>query len=129
MVCMDVASDDRRDAQRLGEIAQARVATCVTALVRPLELDEEAVRAESPREASGAVRVAHREAVPRAARETDEPVAQLFEQTLVEGGVRGRLRFFPWETRIGVCRRDQPAEVRVALWCLDEQRDVRAVGQ
>ena len=67
--------------------------------------------------------------MPCAAGEADEPVVQLFQQTLVERRVRRRLRFFPWQTRIGVRRCEQPAEVRVSPGRLDEQRDVRAVRE
>ena len=47
MVRVDVARDDRPDAERLGEIAQTCVAARVAALVRTLELDEEPLAAES----------------------------------------------------------------------------------
>ena len=58
----------------------ARVAARVAALVRALQLDEEAVAAERVREPRRRVRVAHREPVARAAGEADEPVVALLEQ-------------------------------------------------
>src|SRR5262249_6260602 len=69
MVCMDVAGDERRHPERVGEIAQRGVATRVAALVRTLQLDEEAICAESPREPRRTVRIADGEAVSRAAGE------------------------------------------------------------
>ena len=70
--------------QRLGEIAQRCVAARVAALVRTLELDEEAVAAEGVGEPRGRVRVVHGEPVAGAAGEADEPVVQLLEPALVE---------------------------------------------
>src|SRR5579871_1121544 len=43
VVRVDISRCDSRDAERLGELAQARVATRVAALVRTLEFYEEAV--------------------------------------------------------------------------------------
>ena len=111
VVRVDVSRRDRRDAERLRELAQARVAARVAALVRTLQLDVEAVAAERAREPHRGVRVAHREAVPRAAGEADEAVVQLLQQGLIE----------PWRRRLAVRRvarvrvrrRQQPAEVRV----------------
>ena len=79
VVRVDVSRRDRRDADRVGELAQARVAARVAALVRPLQLDVEAVAAEGAREPHRRVRVAHREAVARAAGEADEPLVQLLQ--------------------------------------------------
>ena len=79
-----VAGDDGLDAERLREVAQRGVPANVAALVRPLQLDEEALAAERLREPRRRVRIAHREAVPRAAGEADEPFVQLLEQRLVE---------------------------------------------
>ena len=73
MVRMNVAGDDRPDAERLGKIAQACVAARVATLVRTLELDEEALAAECAGQPRGSIRVAHRDSVPRAAGEADEP--------------------------------------------------------
>src|SRR5512133_4186599 len=93
MVRMDITGDDRPDAKRLGKIAQACIATRVATLVRTLELDEEALAAECVGQSRGSIRVAHRESVPRAAGEADEPVIQLFEQALVQCGICRRLGF------------------------------------
>src|SRR5262249_27596736 len=46
MVRVDVAGDKRGDAELLREVAKRRVAACVAAFVRTLQLDEEAVAAE-----------------------------------------------------------------------------------
>src|SRR5207253_771438 len=46
MVRMDVAGDDGRDAERGRQVAERRVAPCIAAFVRALELDIEALRAE-----------------------------------------------------------------------------------
>ena len=62
------------------------VSARVPALVWALELDEEAVAAEGPRQARCRVRVAHREAVARAAGEADEPVRVLRKQRGIERG-------------------------------------------
>ena len=67
MVRVRIAGRDRLDAEGLSEIPQRGVSALVAALVRTLELDEEAFRPEGPRQFRGAVRVAHREPVPRAA--------------------------------------------------------------
>ena len=74
--------------------------------------------AAASREAAFGSRTA--EAVAGAARETDEPVV-----AHRESGKRQR-RFEPV---VSVRLREQPAEVRVALWRLDEQRDVRSPFQ
>ena len=73
-VRMRVAGDDGLDAQRLREVAQRSVPAHVAALVRPLQLDVEAVAAEGLRKSRRRVRVANGEPVPRAAGEADEPV-------------------------------------------------------
>ena len=80
MVRVDVAGRDRADAERLRERAQRGVPAGVPALVRPLELDEEAVAAEGAGEVGGGVRVADGEPVARAAGEADEALALLGEQ-------------------------------------------------
>jgi hypothetical protein len=67
--------------------------------------------------------------VPCAPGEADEPVVQLFEQALVQCGICRRLGFPSDRSRVCVRRRDQPAEVRVALRRLDEDGHVRAVGE
>ena len=68
------------DAEVAGEVAQERVPARVAALVRPLQLDVEALAPERARELGGGVRVADAEPVPRAAGEADEAVVQLREQ-------------------------------------------------
>ena len=93
------------------------VAAGVAALVRALELDEEALAAERGGETGGGVRIADSEAVAGAAGQADEAVVALGEllqrQRRLEAVVRVR-------------EGEQPAEVRVAPRCLDEQRHVRA---
>ncbi len=79
-----VAGDDGLYVQRLGEIAQRRVAAGVAALVRPLQLDEEALAAEDACEPRSRICVAHGEAVPRAAGEADEALVQLLEPVLLD---------------------------------------------
>ena len=125
MVRVRVACHERVDAERLGEVAERGVATRVTPLVRPLELDEEAVSSEGARKAGCRVRIPHGEAVPRAAGQADETFGELLEERLVEGRL-AQLRFAPRRTRVRVSGGQQATEVRVALWRLDEQRDVRA---
>ncbi len=129
MVRVDVAGRDRRDAQIGCEVAQERVPARVSALVRTLELDEEAVASERAREPGGGVRVADGEAVARAAGEADEAVVQLLEQGLVERRLSRRLGLLPGRPCMCVRCRDQPAEVRVALRRLDEDGDMGAVGE
>src|ERR1022692_989634 len=105
-------------------MAQRGVAARVAALVRTLQLDEEVVAAEDSGEPRRRVRVADGEPVPGAAGEADEPLVQLLEQRRVE---RGRQRLATLlRTRSRMCRGEEPAEVRVPLLRLDEQRDVRA---
>jgi hypothetical protein len=129
MVCMHVPCDDRRHTEHLGEIAQTGVAPRVAALVRSLELDEEAVRAEGACQPRGGVRVAHRDAVPRATGEADEPFVQLLEQTVIECRIRGRLTLSSFRPRARVRSRDQAAEIRVSLRRLDEDGHVRAISE
>ena len=106
----------------LGEVAQERIPVRVAALERPLQLDVEALRPEGAGERRGRVRVAHTEPVARAAGEADEPLVQLREQRRIE---RRRQQFTFLRPRLGVRRGQQPAEVRVALRRLDEERHVR----
>ena len=79
VVRVDVSRRNGRDADRLRELAQARVAPRVPAFIWPLQLDVEAVAAEGAREPHRGVRIAHRQAVPRAAGEADETVVQLLQ--------------------------------------------------
>ena len=124
VVRVHVSRRDGVHVQRLRQVAQRRVAARVAAFVRSLQLDEEAVAAERLREPRRGVRIAHRQPVPRAAGETDEPLVEPFEQARVERR-RQRLPSF-LRTRPRMRGGEQPAEVRVALRGLDEQRDVRA---
>src|SRR5262249_59410352 len=55
MVRVDVAGDERGDAELLCEPAKCGVASCVAAFVRTLQLDEEAVAPERVREPCGGV--------------------------------------------------------------------------
>ena len=94
-VGVDVARGDGVDAEVLGEVAQGGVASHVAALVRPLQLDEEALAPEGAGEPGGGVRVAHGEPVPRAAGEADETLRMLLDEA------SGR--------RTGAAARDPPA--------------------
>jgi hypothetical protein len=123
MVRVHVPGRDRLSAERPGEVAQRRVPPDVAALVRSLQLDEEALP-ERPCDRRRGVRVAHAEPVSRAAGETDEPVVQL-EQEL-DRQRRVERRVLGPEPRPRVRRGQQPAEVRVAARVLHEQGDVRA---
>ena len=95
----------------------------VAALERPLQLDVEALRPEGAGELGGGVRVAHAEPVAGAAGEADEALVQLGEQRRIE---RRRQQLSFLRPRVRVRRGQQPAEVRVALRRLDEQRHVGA---
>ncbi len=117
---MDVAGGDRADAERRGEVAERGVPAGVSAQVRPLELDVEALGAEGAREAGGGVRVACGEPVAGAAGEADEPLVQALELVEREARVQSLVR-----VRGG----EEPAEVRVAALALDEERDVGAVRE
>src|SRR5215216_5603630 len=119
VVSVDVTRHDRPDLQRLGEVAQLRVAPDVASLEGPLELDEEALGAKGLREPRRGARVLHREA--------EEAVVQLLEDRLVERRLQRRLALL--RPGVRVRRRQEPAEVRVAARTLDEERDVRAVGE
>ncbi len=63
VVRVHVPRRDRPDAERGGKVAQVRVAPRVAALVRPLQLDVEAVAPEGARKPRCRVRVADREPV------------------------------------------------------------------
>jgi hypothetical protein len=126
-VRVDVARDHRLDLERLGEVAEPGVPSDVSALERPLKLDEEAVASERPGEARRRVRVPDGEPVPRAARKTDETLVQLLQQRLVERWIERRLALL--RPGVRVCGREEPAEVRVPPRALDEERDVRPVGE
>src|SRR4029077_6628456 len=67
LVGVHVAGGDGVDAGVGGEIPQGGIASRVTSLVGPLQLDEEVVAAEGTRQADGDVRIAHGEAVVSAA--------------------------------------------------------------
>src|SRR5919109_1303321 len=98
---------------------------CVSpvAIVRPLQLDEEALTAERARELCGDNRRVDGEAVAGAAGEADKALVQLAEQPRVELRRHGLRRLRP---RLPVRGGEQAAEVRVAVRRLDQQRDVRA---
>ena len=65
------------DPEVLCEVSERCVSVRVSALERPLELDEEAVAAERLCEPHGVVRVTKAKADPRAAGEADEPLGEL----------------------------------------------------
>ena len=124
VVGVDVAGGDGGDAEVAGELSQGGDAAGVAALVRALELDVEAVPPERRRDARGSVRILRPQAVPCAARQADEAVGvreQRLERQLRGKGIGALLRPGA-RVRLG----EQPAEVRVALRRLDEQRDVGA---
>ncbi len=123
-VRMDVSRGDRLHAETLGEVAEHRVAARVAALVRPLELDEEPLPAERGGEPRGGVRVVEREPVSGAAGEADEPVVQLGDGVERDGRRQGLSVLPPGTARAGMGRGEDPAEVRVPLAALAEQRDV-----
>jgi hypothetical protein len=117
---MDVAGRDRPHAEVGREVPEGRVPACVPACVRALELHEEAVPAEGPRQARGRVRIANGEPAAGAAGEADEALVQPGQQFRVEPRVQ------PLSC---VSLGQEPAEVRVAAGRLDEERDVRPVGE
>ena len=120
-----VAGGDGVDAEVLGEIAQGSVAAGVAALVRALQLDEEALAAERAGEPGGGVRVVHGEAVAGTAGEADEALGVLLDERPADG--RGErlaiLTAVPPRARMRLG--EDAAEVRVAPARLDEQRHVR----
>jgi hypothetical protein len=120
-VRVGVPGRDGRDAERLREVAQRRVAAGVAALVRALQLDVEAAL-EGARERGGGVGVADGEPVPGAAGQADEPLVPLVEEREVK--CRRQRRLHRLRARVRVRRGQQPAEVRVAGRGLAEQRDV-----
>ena len=69
---MDVPGCDGLDVEVLGEVAQLTVASRVTPLERPLELDVEAVATKRLCEPGGRNRISQAESLARAAGETDE---------------------------------------------------------
>jgi hypothetical protein len=85
-----------------------------------LELDEEAIGAEGACERGNGVRVPDSEPMTRAAGEADEALVAFSEKGRIQPGVQALVR---------VCSREETAEVRVAARGLDEEGDVRAVGE
>ncbi len=126
VVRVHVARDDGLHADRLRQLSQPVVATRVASLVGPLELDEEAVPPEDSGQLGCAVRIPDREPVPRAAREADQPFMVCREQVPVEAR-RDRLRRLGPSVRM--CCGQESAEIRVSPRRLDEQRDVRTIGE
>ena len=124
VVRVDVAGGDGGDSQVAGELPERGIAAGVSALVGALELDVEALTTEGRCHTGGSVRVRDSEAVSRAPGEADEPVGvrnERFERQLRREGLGALLRPGA-RVRLG----QQPAEVGIALWRLDEQRDVAA---
>ena len=126
VVRVDVPGDDRLDADRLRELPQPSIALRVSALVRPLELDEEPVLPEDRRQLRRAVAVPCRETVPCAAGQADKPFVELREQVPIE---RGRDRLRRLGPSPGMRRGQQPAQIRVPTRRLDEQCHVRPVRE
>ena len=89
MVRVDVSGRDRLDSEVLGQVAKRGVRRVSPALVRPLELDEEALAAERPSEPRGAARITNAEAHPRAAGEADEPLGELRHRLQGHRGLEG----------------------------------------
>ena len=132
VVRVHVAGGDRRDTERRRKLAERDVAPRIAALVRPLQLDEEAVAPEDAGEPRRRVRIADGEAVSRAAGQADEPLVLLLEQCRVERRRQRRSCCFSGSllrARARMCRREQPAEVRVPLLRFDQQCDVRPAVQ
>ena len=123
---MDVAGNDGLHPRMSCEVTEERVPAGVAALERALQLDVEALRPEGAGKGGGGVRVTYTEALSRAAREADEPLVQLGQESRVE---RGRQQDPLLRPRVRVCRGQQPAEVRVPLGGLDEQGHVRPAVQ
>ena len=117
MVGVDVARGDRAHAEVASQIPQRSVPAGVTAQVRALELDEEPLATEHVREPGRRIRIPYREPVPRAAREADETFVQILESLRIE---RGR------EPIESMALGQEPAEVRIPLRRLGEERDMGA---
>ena len=126
VVRVHVARGDGLDADRLRQLPQRVVAPRVAPFVGTLQLDEEPVPPEDGSQLGGAVRAPDREPVPRAAGEADEPLVVFGEHVSVEAR---RHRFRRLRPRLCMRGGEEPAQIRVAARRLDEQRDVRAVGQ
>ena len=75
-----VSRRDRFHAEVLREVAEQCAAPGVSPLVRPLELDEEALPSEGLGKARCAVRAPNAEAVARAAGEADESFRELCDE-------------------------------------------------
>ena len=126
---MRVARRDGGDAERGREVAQRGVPARVAALVRALELDEEPIAPERAGGTGGLVRIPVREAVARAAGEGDEPIRVLEQEVEVERGRKRSIGLVARRPRPRVRGREKPTEIRVALRRLDEERQVRPVGE
>jgi hypothetical protein len=100
------------------------VAPRIAPLVRPLQLDEEPLAAERACEPGRAARIVERQPVAGAPGEADEPLVQLRDGLERDG--RGQRLPVLSPRAAGPCvrRREDPAEVRVALPALAEQGDV-----
>src|SRR5262245_352942 len=114
MVRVDIPGRDRLDAEEIGEIAEEREPSGVSALERALELDVEALAAESACESCRRVRIEQSEPSPRTARQADETLVQLGNPL---EGYRRRKRLailFSDPARARVRLGQEPAEVRVS---------------
>ena len=121
---MDVAGREGLHAERFGELLKGGVSAHVASLVRSLQLDEEAVWPERRRKPRCARSGSGLPTPARAAREADEPLAELAEQLEVSAGGSGSA---PSCGRVSFMRgREETAEVGVASRGLDEERDMRA---
>ena len=120
MMGMHVSRGDRADLECPRQVAERRVPAGIAAHVWALELDVEAIAPEGLGEAGGGVRALDAEPLARAAGEADEPLVQLGQEIWLEAGV---------EALAGVRGGQQAAEVRVAARGLDQEGQVRAVGE
>ena len=126
VVSVHVARGDGLHTDRLRQLPQLVVAPSVSPFVGPLELDEEPLSPEDCGQLGRAVGVPDREPVPRTAGEADQALVVRGEQVPVQ---RRRHRLGRLEPGPRVRRGQEPAEVRVPPRRLDEQRDVRPIGE
>src|SRR5215203_6575819 len=120
MVRMYVSRGDRAHLERLGQVAKRGVPVSVAACIGALELDVETIAPKGLGQVRSGVRALDAESLARAARKADEPLVQLREQVRIEAGV---------EALAGVRGGQQAAQVRVTAWGLDQESQVRAVGE
>ena len=123
VVCVHVAGRDRGHAKRLGQVCEHGVAACVTAFVRPLQLDVERAWKRTG-EPCGCVRVDDAEPVTGTARQCHETLG-MFGDDLDARLRRQQLALAARQAGARVRVGEDATEVRVALLRLAEQRHVR----